>query len=672
MKNAYEKAFLTLFLALFALAQAFCLETPWPNTTIIGAMNGYNPRLEDDFYAAVNRNWLLTAKIPQGYPGIDSFTERNIQIKEELHSLMQDKSLKGLDAQNVQNLYDLFLDWESRKNSGIAELKELTQKINNFKNLQELNDWFCSDECIYKGAFLCGLDAGPDISDSSKSALMIFSTGLTLRDSAEYRRLTENGKNQKEYCDSISLHTLTKIGFTSEEANEIIAQKYQFETALASSILTEDENNSPDFFEKILNKKTIDQLQELSPAFPLVKTMEATGMDRAKRIYLAEPAWLEKINELYTEQNIGLVKAWLIDRIASASAYYLDKESYDFCNKARAKRYGIVVQPQDWQNAVSFVSDSLVVPVSKLYAANCVDKNAKKRVTKIIKLTIAEYKKLIESQDWLCAQTKKKALQKVSATKIKVAYPSVWDDWSSIKILSAKEGETFFSAVQKIRVFRTDQELNSVNNNHGSGMWIENVFQVNAFNEITSNSIKIIAGIIGGVFYRPDMTDEELYGSLGAIVGHEISHSFDATGSQFDKKGAMKNWWTEEDLEAFKARSKKIVDYFNNLTTFGSSRQNGEVVQGEAAADIGGVKVMLALAKKKPDFNYKLLFESYAHVWRELESKEAAGVMLSDPHPYANLRTNVTLQQFDEFIETYGIKPGDKMYLAPQDRISIW
>jgi len=203
-------------------------------------------------------------------------------------------------------------------------------------------------------------------------------------------------------------------------------------------------------------------------------------------------------------------------------------------------------------------------------------------------------------------------------------------------------------------------------------MWEANIFQVNAFNAFTENSIKIIAGILGGRFYRPDMKDEELYGSLGAVIGHEISHSFDATGCQFDKHGAMKNWWTQEDWAAFSKRTQKIADYFDSMTTLGSSHQSGKTVQVEAAADIGGIKVMLALAKKKPGFDYKLFFETYAHLWAGVSKKEFAGILLNDTHPFNYLRVNVTLQQFDEFIETYGIKPGDKMYLPKEDRISIW
>ncbi|MBR5095982.1 MAG: M13 family metallopeptidase, partial [Treponema sp.] len=572
----------------------------------------------------------------------------------------------------VQNLYDLYLDWDLRNKTGVKELKETVANIEKIDNIKDLAGYIASKECLYNGKNLCSLDVGADISDSSKSALSIYSSALTLEDSAEYKKLTENGRNQKEFSDAVSEFVLKKLGYSAEKTKRIIDEKYKLENALAQNMMTVEERHSPDRYKKILNKYSVEQLQEKSPNFPLVQIMKLRGMDKAKIIYLTEPKWLEKLNGLFTEENLSLFKSYLIDRCARSKANILDKETYDFYEAASRKRMGITEAQSYEKEASDFVSDILCVPLSKLYAKHCVDKNAKKRVTKIIKEVITEYKKMLADQDWLCKKTKKKAIQKLNATRILVAYPAHWDNYSGLKILSAKEGETFFSAVQKINAFFIDEENSRVNKNHGSGMWADNIFQVNAFNAFTSNSIKIIAGILGGDFYRPGMKDEELYGSLGAVIGHEISHSFDATGSQFDKRGAMKNWWTKEDWTAFEKRSQKIVTYFDSMNTLGSSHQSGKAVQGEAAADIGGIKVMLALAKKKPDFDYKLFFETYAHLWAGLFKKEVAGIILNDPHPFNYLRVNVTLQQFDEFIETYGIKPGDKMYLAPEDRISIW
>lgn len=670
-----KKLPLYLAAALLALlpSSLFGQERPWPNTTVIGAMQNYNPKESDDFYTAVNREWLSSAKIPKGYPRTGSFTERQQQVNQELMGLMTNKSLTGRDAQNVQNLYALFLDWDVRKDSGLAALKKIVGRVQAIKTMDELCEYLASEECLYKGANLCGFDAGADISNPMRSATRVYSTSLTLGDSAEYKALTQNGRNTKEFCDTISLHVLQKLGYGAAEAKALIDSKYKFESALAPSTFTTEEKNSPDYIKNTLNKKTIAELKELSPNFPLVQIMKTRGMDKARRIYLTEPKWLKRLNKLFVPENLESLKACLIDGIARDAASSLDKESYDFYKAASRKRMGITEAQSYEQDACDFVANAVSVPLSKLYAKNCVDKNAKPRVTKLIKETIAEYKKIIAAQDWLCEETKKKAIAKVSATKIHVAYPVLWDNYSTLDIRSAAEGETFFSAVQKLSVFYINKTNKRVNKCLGSGMWNAKVYQVNAFNGFTNNSINIIAGIIGGPFYRPDMKDEELYGTLGAVIGHEISHSFDATGSQFNKMGAMKNWWTDQDWAAFEKRSQGIADYFDSMNTLGNGHQSGKTVQGEAAADIGGIKVMLALAKKNKNFDYKLFFETYARLWESLCQKEFADYRLKiDTHPFDYLRVNVTVQQFDEFYQTYGIKAGDGMYLAPEKRVGIW
>ena len=660
---------------LLALAPfcALAQETPWRNTTVVGAIQGYNPKLSDDFYAAVNRDWLISTKIPEGYPNAGYFTERKQQVNKELMGLMTNKSLKGRDAQNVQNLYALYLDWEVRKDSGLSALKEIVGRVQAIKTMDELRAYLASKDCLYNGANFCGFNAGADISNPIRSATSVYSTSLTLVDEAEYKALTQNGRNTKEFRDSISLHVLQKLGYGAAEAKALLEQKYKFEAALAPSMFTTEDENSPDYYKDILNKKTIAELKALSPNFPLVQIMKTRGMDKAVRIYLTEPKWLERLNELFVPENLENLKAYIIDGVARGTAKFLDKESYDFYMAAARKRLGIMEAQSYEQDACDFVADSVSVPLSKLYAKNCVDKEAKPRVTKLIKKTIAEYKKIIAAQDWLCESTKKKAIAKVSATRIHVAYPALWDNYSALDIRSAAEGETFFSAVQKLSAFYINKTNKRVNKFLGSGMWNSKVYQVNAFNGFTNNSINIIAGIIGGPFYRPDMKDEELYGTLGAVIGHEISHSFDATGSQFNKFGAMKNWWTDQDWAFFEERSQKIAGYFDSMNTLGNRHQSGKTLQGEAAADIGGIKVMLELAKKNKNFDYKLFFETYARLWESLSQKEYADYRLNDDtHPFDYLRVNVSVQQFDEFYETYGIKPGDGMYLAPEKRVGIW
>ena len=672
MKTKILQFSAAIFLALLSF-QAFCQEKPWPNTTVIGAMQGYNPKPQDDFYAAVNREWALSAKMPDGFPVTNIFIEREIQVENEIMDLLTDKTLTGPDAENVQNLYDLFLDWEGRKNSGIQATKKTISLVEGTANLAEFTDCLTSGkENFCEEISLFGFDIGGDFVRNLHNVLYISPTALSLGDSADYKKLSPNGKNQKEYNDSVTILALKKLGYSQSEAEKLIEEKYKFESALASSIMTSEEANSPDYYQKIMNKVSLSDLEKLSPNFPLVQTMKAIGLGKAKTIYLTQPEWLKKMNELYTEENLPSIKAALITRIALMNAGLFDKETFDFIKQADRKRNGSQGETEDEKSAADTVKNCLSVQLSKLYAKHCVDKNAKKRITKIIKDTIKEYRKILNKQDWLCQETKDKAIEKLNFTHIHVAYPAFWDSYSSLKILSAAQGESFYSAIHKLRVFNFEKELKWLNKIGGSPMWNGRIYQVNAFNSFTSNSINIIAGIIGGDFYRPDMSDEELYGKMGVVIGHEISHSFDATGSQFNKFGAMKNWWTKEDLAAFKKKSEKIVAYYNGINSLGTDRQSGQVVQGEATADMGGVKVMLSLAKKKPNFDYKLFFESFARTFACVSSKEFAHRIINDSHPFGYLRVNVTVQQFDEFIEAYGVKPGDKMYLAPEDRIAIW
>lgn len=652
---------------------AFSQEKPWINSTVVGALQNYNPKITDDFYAAVNRDWIINAKFPQGYPCLSAFTERELQVKQEILALLKDKSLTGPDAANVQNLFNLYLDWEGRENSGIQEVKKNIKQIEDIKNLSELT------ACLTKGKenFMNGInffsfDVSGDFMKNFRNVLYISSTSLSLSDAADYKKLSPYGKNQKEFNDAVILFALKKLGYSQNDAQKIMEEQFSFESKIASAMMTSEDKNSPSSYKKILNKVSLDDLEKASAKYPLVQSMKAIGIAKAKTIYLEEPKWLEKLNEIYVEENLQILKSYLIAKIAFANSGLLDKETNDFIQEAKCKRNGIIQAPSYEKQATDFVDQCLSVQLSKLYAKHCVDKNAKKRITKLIKEVIKEYKNILNEQDWLCKETKAKAIEKLNATKIHVAYPALWDNYSALKILSPEQGETFYSAMKKLRAFNFEKEIKWLNKIGGSGMWNGRIYQVNAFNGITTNSINIIAGILGGDFYRPDMKDEELYGRIGVIIGHEISHSFDPSGSQFDKRGAMKNWWTQEDLAAFKEKAQKLVNYYDNINSLEDSRQSGQIVQGEATADMGGVKVMLLLAKKKPGFDYKLFFESFAKAFVFVGSKELLYAFINDPHPFYNLRVNVTLQQYDEFLETYNLKPGDKMYLDKKDRIAIW
>ncbi|MBQ6325970.1 MAG: endopeptidase, partial [Clostridia bacterium] len=196
---------------------------------------------------------------------------------------------------------------------------------------------------------------------------------------------------------------------------------------------------------------------------------------------------------------------------------------------------------------------------------------------------------------------------------------------------------------------------------------------VNAFYNPQDNSINILAGILNGEVYNEDMSYEQKLGGIGTVIGHEISHAFDTNGAQFDKDGAMANWWTEEDYAAFQARAQKLAAWYDGFIPWEGAAYSGQQVQTEAIADMGGMKSLLAIGAQQVDFDYDAFFRQYATVWR-MQALPAYLVTLvaQDTHPMRYLRINATLAQFDEFIDFYGIQPGDGMYVAPEDRVAVW
>ena len=302
----------------------------------------------------------------------------------------------------------------------------------------------------------------------------------------------------------------------------------------------------------------------------------------------------------------------------------------------------------------------------------------KEDIIRLCEEVIGFYRKMISGEDWLTEETRAKAIEKLDKMRIMAVSPEKWPDYSELSF----EGLGYFDCMLEIaRVERVinrslvDQPADpDLWYNTGDGDEFNDVLSDNAAYGADVNQIAILRGILGGGFYREDMSDEELYGAIGLVIAHEITHAFDPTCSQFDADGRLNNWWTEADNAAFDARAKKLIDYLNGITVFSGLQVQGENVQGEVVADMGSVKCLLSLLEeKKENVDYRTFFETVAKTWREVITWEAEYYyLMMDPHPMNYLRVNAVLQQFPQFHETYGIKEGDGMWLAPEDRIPVW
>ena len=347
----------------------------------------------------------------------------------------------------------------------------------------------------------------------------------------------------------------------------------------------------------------------------------------------------------------------------------LDREAYETGVDAHNIVSGATGMPSDEEYAFNLVRASLTTPMDKAFLEKYDATQMKKDITQICQDAIDYYRQMLKEEDWLSDKTKKMAIKKLDNMTINAVYPEKWEDYSKLSI----DGLSYFDAMKEIYDYKFALNAEKTGKKVDNEIWDIDILETNAYYDSSNNSINIIRGILGDPFYREDMSKEELLGGVGAAIGHEISHAFDTSGAQYDEKGNFNNWWTDEDYEAFLERADKLVKYYNGMTAFGGEKVRGENIQTEAIADLAGDKCMLGIASKEKNFDYDKFFRANADVWKRVNTVEYEYLCLTqDVHPLVYLRVNAEFPQFDEFIETYDIKEGDNMYIAPEDRVLVW
>ncbi len=668
------KIFLALIFSGLLVSQAHsATQTPWLNSNVTGAIKDakYSPALKDDFYVTVNRDWLMNATLKPGYPRTGAFMELQDTIDERLKGMMTDATISGHDAELVRRLYALWLDWNSRNAEGLADLDKQAGRIMSVKTLDELNAYFMEEETLYSGEMLAGFGLGRDNKNSESHNLELSSTGLSLGDSAEYRKRTANGDRTKKMHDGIVSYMLRRLGYTEEFARNILGSSYRFEEKIAAHEMTLQELYAPSAIDKMYNPITMDELREKSPVFPFADIIAAHNAV-SDLMNLQEPEWLKALNELYTESNLEDMKAYLLANLVKGYITITDEAAYREYQRLSRERLGISESKQDIDLAVDFVHGNLSVPVSRIYVERYVPESAKKEVEDIIRQTVKYYRSMLESEEWLSESTRKKAVEKLDAMRLNSAYPEKWVDFSEYEISDVM---SLYEAVKSLKKYKVQRYFyDRLNTKVDHDLWINDVVVVNAYYQPSENSINIIAGIMGGDFYRPEMSYEEKLGGLGMVIGHEISHAFDTRGAQFGKTGNVESWWTDDDRANFTKRADRLIKYIDTFRVDDSGEHyNGALVQTETIADMAGVKAMLGIAEGMKDFDYDKFFRQYARIWKMIQTREMSDMRIkTDVHALPYIRVNAIVQQYEEFFRTYGIKDGDNMYLSPENRVAVW
>lgn len=646
----------------------------WMNTNILGDMKKVErPKLEDDFYAYVNYQDLI-----DNNPGFFDGAQNNVtaNLKELVAS--SDAKSNALIAKAAEKAYE-------------GEKELVHQKISNLMS-SGINDFLLSKEAMEmnSGAFYITYDGSDEDSINFRLGHQMDGWSIQYRGVSFYTFYINYynwmydyyGESARDYKDAADEYegvlkgALKELyigaGFDEQTYTSYIdlglkGEAYLFD-ALKSTIVGDGyyTYNLSELSEVSVYLDTFfSSHSDIYNAFNDLGNVEFKTYDYE----------VEAIKFIYTHRNDDRLKALMVNRVLFEHRFMLGYEGY--------KKAGAILADQQFTNDYHFKNDSkkdnitmlqmyglLHDAVNNSYIDKYCDDEKRNRIIDLIADIRAGYKELLQNNEWLSSKTKSKAIEKLDAMKSYVGYPE------SFKYNYPEITKDSFNSLLDVYDAYLDNKLNIALNKTNVGnddaFYSCTMLTVNAYNNIVSNSMVILQGLIEGDVFGKEESKEGELAVLGMIVGHEISHAFDVTGANYDKNGEYKNWWTAEDKIAFQNKTNKITEYFNSIEVLRGVHCDGARNNGEASSDMGGIRVALHLAKKIDNFNYDKFFTEFAKLWLRTISLDNMMDYVEDEHPLSYLRVNVTLSQFDEFIDTYNIKPGDGMYIAPSDRIAIW
>ena len=633
-------------------------------------------RMQDDFYTAVNNDWLKNAVIKDGYSIAGAVIDANDNITDQLKSIIKDlvdnknNYAENSDERNIATLYENYMNTAERNKQGIEPIKGMLDKIKNIKSIDELAG--LNKENI-SNPFL-QINCSVDAKDSTKYALYIGPTSILLGNSDEYTNPTADTEKRKKILNDALVKELVLVGYSQDEAQKKVDNAFKLMGMIAPYMIGQKEASADDSIrDKMYNVVTLDELDQMAPNLKIKEYLKNRKAENADKIILKQPKWFKGLIDIYKDENIQMFKDYIeIMNIDSASSFLSDdfkKIGTEFSNQYSGTKGDI----SDEEKAIQVVNGTLNESLGRIYSEKYCDQKVKTDVEDIIKSLIDNYKKRIEKVDWMSDATKKNAISKLDKMAIHVAYPDKWEDYSALDLKSYDEGGSLYENLLEISNLQEEKNMKKLNTTVDKDKFSCAPQTVNAFYNPSNNSITIPAGILQEPFYYKNGTKEQNYGAIGSIIGHELSHAFDNSGAQYDSNGNMNNWWTQEDYSKFQEKTQKVRDYYNTVKMDAGTNVNGNLTVGEDIADVAGLACSLDIVKGMDNPDYKSFFDSFGKLWSEKITPEAMSNSVKfNEHPIGKVRCNITLGQFEEFYKTYGITPNDKMYIKPEDRVQIW
>jgi putative endopeptidase len=633
----------------------------------------------DDFFKYASGAWVRKTEIPASETGWGSFFTLYDDNQKNLHSILDDITKKdhdkGSNEQKIGDLYKSGMDTLAIEKLGYEPVKPLLAKINAVKNSKELVS-LAADGFKEGDGFLFGFYVAPDDKNSTKNMAQFGQAGLGLPNRDYYFNTDEASKKIRaayvSYITKLFVLSGTDVATAAKNAGNIL----KLETDIAKSHSTPVELRDP---VKNYNKFAFADIQKQLPDIDLkdiFKRMEV----KTDTVLVGQPKYYKALNNLLKTQPIEIWKTKFAFEALNGASTSLSKSFRD----ANFDFYGRVLNgqkvPKDrWKSMLSTVDNGVGELLGQVYVEKYFTPEAKKRMKDLVDNLQAVYKSRIEKLDWMSNATKEKALAKLGAFTKKIGYPDKWKKYDDIDISK----DAYYKNLQSIAKHNYKEMVEKVDKPVDKEEWGMTPPTVNAYYNPSFNEIVFPAGILQFPFFDKNADDAINYGAIGAVIGHEMTHGFDDQGSQYDKDGNLKVWWTPEDAAKFKAKTQSVAAQYDKYTVLDNLHVNGNLTLGENLADIGGVAIAYQAFKNTPQGKSdekidgftadQRFFLSYAQVWQIKMRDEASRMRIStDPHSPAQYRVNGPLSNTDAWYKAFNIKPGDKLYRPENERVKIW
>ena len=635
-----------------------------------------------NFFDYAGGNWRKSHPIPAEYSRYGSFEVLIENNERQLHDLIEQLAKESHPAgsleQKIGDLYNLAMDSTRRNREDWTPIKGQLEQVAAVKTLKDLT--ILSGQLGRYGVeSYFGIGVGSDMKDSKMNIVGIQQGGLSLGNRDYYLENDEATQKIREAYKQYIVKMFRLVGDDETTAQKKMEAVFNIEMRIAKASKSMVELRDP---EANYHKMTFNQLLNDYPGIDWSTLLLCSGFPAISYVDMGQPENIREIEKLMADTPIEDQKAYMAFKVIENASGQLSDDfrnaTFDFYGRVMS---GTTQDRARWKRAIGAVQGVLGEAVGKMYVEKYFPASSKERMIQLVRNLQKSLGERIKEQKWMSKETQEKALEKLNTFYVKIGYPDTWMDYSGLTIDPSK---SYFENLCQASAFITDYYIQKdVNKPVDRTRWQMTPQTINAYYNPTTNEICFPAGILQPPFFNPEADDAANYGAIGVVIGHEMTHGFDDQGSQFDKDGNLKNWWTEADRKNFEARTKVMADFFSKIEVLPGLYANGQLTLGENIADHGGLNIAFQAFKEATAANplpekdgftpEQRFFLAYAKVWIDnIRDEEIRNRTKNDPHSLGRWRVNGALPHIDAWYKAFNIGKKDPLYVPAKQRVDVW